>query len=194
MKNNSVPNIWTAQEKVLHLYKMVASSLGVLVFLLLIGMMALNSQNPIVVVRSEDGQEYYPSQRLRAPPEKADVEAFVKRYLANLYTWKEFSGEKIARQIAPFSDEQLVSKVLDAQNQRYVKELKGKKLAQAITFVEVEVLADRVTCRFDRVLKIEGIPLVIPTEVTLSMIQGDQTNLNPVGIYVTGITESDSGK
>jgi hypothetical protein len=151
-------------------------------------------RNPIVIVRTDNAQEFYPTERRKTPIEKPDVEAFTKRYLASLYAWREFDGGKIGREIAPFSEDALVPKVVDAQSQKYVKELKGKHLAQAITFVDVQVLDDRVVCRFDRVLKIEGIPLVIPTEVTLSLIQGDQTRLNPIGIYVTAIMENNSAK
>jgi hypothetical protein len=194
MNKNSIPNIWTAQEKVLHLYRLLALGLAGVVLIMTVIFILQSFRNPIVIVRSENNQEFYPSERRKASVEKADVESFTKRFLAGLYAWKEFNGEKVAREIAPFAEDGLVAKVIDAQNQRYVKELKGKRLEQAITFVDVQVLPDRVICRFDRVLKIEGIPLVIPTEVTLSLIQGEQTRLNPIGIYVTGITENNSAK
>jgi hypothetical protein len=194
MSKNSIPNIWTAQEKVLHLYRIATLALAA-VSIIVIGFLTVQPfRNPMVIVRSQTTQEFYPTERKPAQIEKSDVETFTKQFLANLYAWNDFDGVKVARAIGPFSEEALVSKVIDAQSQRYVKELKGKRLTQAITFVEVKVLDDRVNCRFDRVLKIEGIPLVIPTEVSLSLVQGDATYLNPMGIYVTAILENSNAK
>jgi hypothetical protein len=194
MSKNTIPNIWTAQEKVTHLYKMLSLGLGGFALLMTIISMVQAFRNPIVVVRSGDMQEFYPSERKRASLEKADVEAFTKQFLANLYVWKEFNANGTARDITPFAESGLIAKVTDGLNQKYNKELKGKRLSQAITFVAVDVQDSQVVAHFDRILKIEGIPLIIPTEVRLSMVQGDPTRLNPMGVYVSGITELDGAK
>jgi hypothetical protein len=108
--------------------------------------------------------------------------------------YQGLEGQQLAKEIAPFAEDGLVEKVLAGQSQKYAKELKGKRLAQSITFIKVKVLSDRVVCHFDRILKIEGMPLVIPTDVTLSMIEGRSTRLNPKGIYVGGIEEHEGAK
>ena len=191
---NSIPNIWTAQEKVLHLYKLLSLGLGSFGVLVVVILVVQAFRNPIVVVRFNGEQEFYPTDRKRASVEKADVEAFSKRFLASVYVWNDFDSVNLGHEIAPFAEDGLAQKVVGGQGQKYAKELKGKHLAQAITFVNVEVFDDRVVARFDRVLKIEGIPLIIPTEVTLSMVQGDPTRMNPMGIYVSGITENENAK
>ncbi len=193
-EENSIPNIWKSQENLIHFYKRLSFALLGVAVLLLMFIFATFLRDPIVVVRGAVAQEFYPSKRIAAPLDKADVEAFSKRFLAALYVWSGFNGEKLAKEIAPLAEDALVEKVVVSQVQKYGKEFKDKKLAQAITFVSVEVMNDRVVCRFDRVLKIEGIPLVIPTEVTLSMLQGSQTALNPMGIYISGITEREGAK
>ena len=194
MNKNTIPNIWTAQEKVLHLYKVLALALGVFGFGTAGALVASGFRNPIVVVEKSHDVEFYPSERLRVTLTDADVERFAKEFLVALYVWKDFSGKRIAQAIGPFVEGELVPKAVEAQELRYNKELKGKHLAQSLVFVDLTVLTDRVTARFDRVLKIEGIPLIIPTEVTLVMVQGEQTRLNPMGIYVTGVTESQNAK
>ena len=193
-EENSIPNIWKAQENLIRFYKHLSLGLGAVMVLLLVFMAAMFFRDPIVVVKDAEVQEFYPAKRAKAQLEKMDVEAFSKRFLTALYVWSGFSGEKLRKEIGPLAEGALVPKVIDSQMQKYGKEFKDKKLAQAITFVSVEVLEDRVVCRFDRVLKIEGIPLVIPTEVTLALLQGNQTALNPMGIYVAGITERDDAK
>jgi hypothetical protein len=193
-EDNSIPNIWKSLENLIRFYKLLSLGLGAVTVLLLVFMAAMFFRDPIVVVKDAGTQEFYPSKRAKSQLEKPDVEAFSKRFLTALYVWSGFSGEKLRKEISSLAEDALVPKVVDSQMQKYGKEFKDKKLAQAITFVSVEVLEDRVVCRFDRVLKIEGIPLVIPTEVTLSLLQGNQTALNPMGIYVAGITERDGGK
>ena len=194
MTKNSIPNIWTAQERVLHLYKLFSLGMGVLAFVLIMVLVGQGFRNPIVVLKNAEEQEFYPTDRMRVPLDKSDVEEFTRKFLSSLYVWNEFNTTKLAKEISPYADENLVPKFVEAQSQRYLKELKQKNLQQAITFVKVDVQSDRVVCTFDRVLKIEGIPLIIPTAVTLWMTQGDPTRLNPMGIYVTSITESDNAK
>jgi hypothetical protein len=194
MTKNTISNIWTAQERVLHLYKLLSFGMGILALVLVAVLAGQGFRNPIVVVKSGERQEFYPTNRLRTPLAKVDVEDFTRKFLSSLYVWNEFNPVTLVKEISPYVDENLIPKFVEAQSQRYLKELKGKNLQQAITFVKVEVQNDRVVCTFDRVLKIEGIPLIIPSAVTLWMTQGEPTQFNPMGIYITSITESDSAK
>lgn len=87
MSKNTIPNIWTAQEKVIHLYKSLSIGLGILCLVMMLGLAANYFQNPLVVVAKSHEAEFYPSQRKRVPLEKAEVEGFTKQFLANLYVW-----------------------------------------------------------------------------------------------------------
>ncbi len=191
---NTIPNIWTAQENLIHFYRLLAAGLGGLAIVLLAVAIALGFRDPIVVVKSKEVQEFFQSHRAPVSIEKQDVEAITRRFLDVLYVWPEFSGQALSKEIAPYVEEALVGKIVDSQSVKYGKDFKGKKLAQEISFVKVEVLEDRVVCTFDRILKIEGIPLVIPTEVTLSMLRGSSTRENPMGVFVSGIIENEGAK
>lgn len=193
-KDNTVPNIWTSQENLVHFHRLLSLGLGVLAVLLLALITALCFRNPIVVVRNGSAQEFYQGTSAKVTFEKADVEDFTRKFISALYAWSEFNGDALSKEIGPLAEAGLVTKVIDGHAQKFSKELKGKHLSQAIAFLRIEVLPDRVVCRFDRILKIEGIPLVIPMEVTLSMIQSSPTRLNPMGVYVAGITEQDGAK
>lgn len=191
---NTIPNIWTAQENMIHFYRMLAVGLGALAAVLLVFATVVSFRDPIVVVRSNSGQEFHPSSRAPMSIEKKDVENVTRRLLDALYVWPEFNTQALAKGLGPYLEDTLVGKIIEKQVQKFGKDFKGKKLAQEITFVKVEVLEDRVVCTFDRVLKIEGIPLVIPTEVTLSMLRGSSTRENPMGVFVSGILETEGAK
>lgn len=191
---NTVPNIWTAQENVIHFYKIVSATLGIVAFCLLIALVVSCFRDPIVVIRTNSETEYYPSERATVPIGKPEVQKFTREFIAALYVWSGFDAETLRKEVSVYVEENLLEKLMTAQVQRYVKELKSKKMSQAVTSIEVEVLADKVIARFDRLLKIENVPIVIPTELTLSMIQGSQTRVNPMGIYISGILEHEGAK
>lgn len=191
---NTVPNIWTAQENLIHFYRVLSASLRGLALVLLVVAVAFGFRDPIVVVKSSAEQEFFISKRAPVSIEKKDVEGITRRFLSALYVWPEFSGQALAKEIAPYTEDALVRKIVEAQALKYGKDFRGKRLAKEISFVKVEVLEDRVVCSFDRILKIEGIPLVIPTEVTLSMLRGSSTRENPMGIFVSGILENEGAK
>ncbi len=191
---NNVPNIWIAQENVIQFYKVVSACLGVLVLGLSVTLIASYFRDPIVVVKTNSETEFYPSTRAKTAIGKSEVTQFTKQFIAALYVWPQFETETLKKEVSVYLEDELLEKLMAAQVQRYVKELKNKKMSQAVTSIEVEVLPDKVVARFDRLLKIEGVPLVIPTELNISMIEGPRTRLNPMGIYISGILEHEGTK
>lgn len=193
-KNNSIPNIWSAQQNLLHFYRVLTAGIGLLAIMMLIFIGVMYFRDPIVVVKTANRQEFYPSSRGQAPLSKSDVEEFTKQFLAGLYVWSEFNETVLAKEISSYAEDGLISKVVVAQSSKYGKLLKDKKIEQSIAFLKIKVFEDRVQANFLRVLLIEGIPLTVPTEITISMIQGSPTRQNPMGIYVAGIIEHESAK
>ena len=193
-KQNTIPNIWTAQENLLHFYRVLTAGLGLLAIFTLILTAVIYFRDPIVVVKSAAKHEFYPSSRGQISVDKTDVEEFTKQFLEALYVWSEFKEGTLVKEISPFAEEAFVSKVVDAQAAKYGKAFKDKKLEQSLAFVKIKVSEDRVTARFLRVLLIEGIPLTVPTEVTISMVQGPPTRTNPMGIFVAGVVEHEGAK
>lgn len=191
---NSVPNIWKAQENAIHLYKIAIMTLVAALTVSFMFLVMNYFRNPLVIVKSEQEIEYYPTQRRPIEIGKPEIELFTKEFLKSLYVWTDYNTERIKKDIAPYVESELSTKLMDGQSQKYEKDLKGKKLSQAITFVDVDVLNDKVIAHFDRVIKIEGIPLIMPTELTLTMVKGTPTALNPMGVYITGVEEHEGSK
>ncbi|MFZ4402794.1 MAG: hypothetical protein ACOYOK_01720 [Pseudobdellovibrionaceae bacterium] len=191
---NIVPNIWTAQENVIQFYKIVSACLGGIVLIQAGALLISYFRDPIVVVKNNSEIEFYPSARTKIAVGKNEISQFTKQFIAALYVWPEFNADALKKEVSTFIEEDLLEKLMAAQVQRYVKELKNKKMSQAVTSIEIEVLPDKVVAKFDRLLKIEGVPIVIPTELNISMIQGSSTRVNPMGIYISGIIEHEGTK
>jgi hypothetical protein len=88
---NTIPNIWTAQENMIHFYRILSLGLGALAIILLVVSVAASFRDPIVVLKSGMGQEYYHSQRAAVSIEKADVERMTRKFLEALYVWPGFN-------------------------------------------------------------------------------------------------------
>jgi hypothetical protein len=194
MPGASVPSIWAAQENELTIYKWLSCGLCGLILLLFIFIVVISTRNPLVVIEKKDGHEFHQSARKNPAIENSDIEDFTRNFITALYVWNDLNSDVMSRKVSPYVEPELLQKVIDAQVGRYAKELKGKKLEQDLSFVKVQVLPDRVVCHFDRVLKIEGVPVVIPTDLTLAMIKGASISGNLLGVYIAGITEHEGAK
>ena len=100
MTKNTIPNIWTAQERLLHIYKLLTSAISIIALVLVSVVIAQGYQNPIVVLKSGEIQEFYPTERKIAPIGKNEVEEFTKKFLVSLYVWNEFNAQKLAKEIS----------------------------------------------------------------------------------------------
>jgi hypothetical protein len=191
-ETTKLANVWSAQENQIHFYKMMSIGLGALALFVLIFTVMAYFRDPIVVVRTRVAQEFYGVNRTEVKIGKSEIEDFVYQYLKALYVWESFDPIRIAAEIRPFSNDGLVQKIMETQTRKFGK-VHEKKIAQDLAFVKVHVSDDHVTATFLRILTVEGIPLVVPTELTFSLIEGRRTRFNPMGVYVSGITESENG-
>ena len=192
-QENTVSNIWAVQENLIHFYKIVALGSAAVALFILIFTITAYFRDPIVVVRTGAAQEFYATSRADVTVDKKDVENFIGEYLKALYVWESFEPDTLAAQIRPYSEDALVPKVLATQTQKFGK-MRDKKISQDISFLKVSVHETKVTCSFLRILKVEGIPLVVPTQLSFALIQGSRTTANPMGVYVAGINETENAK
>jgi hypothetical protein len=71
---------------------------------------------------------------------------------------------------------------------RKEKEFFGKKIQQAVAGISVQVTKESTIAVFDVVLRVNNIPLIVPTQVALYLVKGVPTEWNPMGLYVNNIT------
>ena len=54
--------------------------------------------------------------------------------------------------------------------------------------ISVQVTKESTIAIFDVVLRVDDIPLIVPTQVALQLVKGVPTEWNPMGLYVNNIT------
>ncbi len=124
-----------------------------------------------------------------------DVVEFVRQWIVNRFEWERLSEDALVRNLSATTTEGLLSKVREQFKSGAEKEFKDKSVAQYVSKnIRVDLAQNKVVASFDRILRVNGIPLIDPAELRLSLVQGTKTRLNPHGIYVNGVTEHKSNE
>ena len=178
----------------LHLHRTINYAAGGIVTLLLGAILFISMRSPLVIVMQGRDKHYLQSEHRANPITEKDVENFVRDFLEELFTWEKLAPDSILARVSPLATSGLLDRIKQQLIQMGEKNFKGKVLSEAITNVRVQVTDKEVIASFDKVLRIDGVPLVMPTEMGFNMIQGSETKWNPLGLYVNGLTEHQGPK
>ncbi|MGE3263167.1 MAG: hypothetical protein AB7K68_15410 [Bacteriovoracia bacterium] len=178
----------------LHLHRTINYVAGGVVAVLIVVILVMAFQSPLVVVVDAGAKRYVRSERKADEITEKDVENFVRDFLGQMFTWPKLVPETILQQVAPLATSGLLDRIKGALVQRSEKDFKGKTLSQDVANVRVSVTEKNVIASFDKVLRIDGVPLVIPTELAFSIVRGSSNRWNPMGLYVNGLVEHEGAK
>lgn len=191
MKSNFSMNQWTALNKFLFLYK--ACGLGLLVVCLIISglCISLANKDPIVILSSDNDFFYFQGQHTNVNLTETDIKRFTESFVKRFYNWQELEPETILKNVGPLVTDGFKENTLLNMKNRKEKEFSGKKIQQSATGVIVQVNKDSTLATFDVILRVDGIPLIVPTQIALSLVRGAKTEWNPMGLYVNSLTQFD---
>lgn len=173
----------------LHLHRALNFVAGGVVAVLIGVIVMMAFQSPLVIVTSGQEKRYYQTERKPDSITEKDVENFVRDFLEQLFTWDELAPEVILKRVTPLVTSGLLDRIRQELIQKTQKDFKGKTLSQEIVGVKIQVTPKEVIASFDKVLKINRVSLVIPTQMAFNIIGGGSTRWNPMGLYVNGLTE-----
>ena len=185
-------NAWTDINSLLRTHKLI--NLGLILVCILqvfvIGLMYFSS--PIVVLQDGKEQSYFIGHRTNVSISEDDVKRFVENFLKIRYEWKNLDPKSMQKSLAPIVTDGLSEKLLQILTHLKNEEFQGKETSQSIVNIDVNVTEEKITSKFDKLLKIEGIPIPVPTTVSLNIIRGTPNTWNPIGLLVNGIIEHQS--
>lgn len=173
----------------LHLHRATNIVAGVVICILILVIVLMAFQSPLVIVMDGMSKHYAQSERKSNPITEKDVEGFVRQFLEQMFQWEKLNPELIERKISPLVTPGLLDRIKQELTQRAEKDFKGKNLSEDIANVSVTVTEKNVIATFDKVLRIDGVPLVVPSEVAFNIVRGSSTRWNPVGLLVNGMIE-----
>ena len=143
---------------------------------------------PIVVIQEEEKRFYKVGSSNSYEITEDDVKNFVARFIKSRYNWIEFHPQEILEKIACLTTKKFRQKLAPMLGKTKYDE-QNKRVEQYAAFVRSELGDTQTIVTFDKVLRIDGIPLATPTKLALNIIQGEFTPCNPVGLYVHGLME-----
>lgn len=148
----------------------------------------LTDKTPIVVEKSRQDQKFYVGKKQNVEVQRSNIKRLISEYISLRYKWKdELNVNQIAKNITPFVTEGFKRKVTSKLVTLRDKELRGKKVTQRHTKANIVITKDKTIASFDRVLRVNGIPLLVPTQITFRLVRGDVTVWNKLGLYINGI-------
>ena len=196
LKNKKVDNLpqgvhsqWITLNRVLMFYRYMSA---VFIFLALGAwiMMAWSLlRDPFVVVLNHKERIWVEIEKKDVPIEREEIVEIIKRFIEKRYQWKKLNLEEVLHHIQPITTSGLLEKIKDDMALFIKNDLSKKKFEQAVANIDVKVSDSAITASFDRVIRVDGLPLVAPLQLSLELIRGSRTRFNPIGLYINGIIE-----
>ena len=189
MKSSTAHRAWMDLNSVLRFHKLINAGALLVCLAQTVVILSLIFSDPVVVKESDGRLTYMMGIKAAVPINEQVVEDFVYKFLKIRYEWQELDPSSMAKSLQPVVTDGLSKKLYGLFAHLKDKEFEGKDVSQSIVNVKIEVTKEQVAASFDKLLKIEGIPIPVPTTVSLNIIRGSSNRWNPVGLYVNGIKE-----
>ena len=182
-------NQWVDLAKTVNYLKTAILALSVVV-VSLIGVLGVQMLKPPVVVTVQEGKKTFHFGELK-PVQigKEEIQKKLEQFVSLRFQWEKLDPAKMIKDLQPLTTPEFNKKLYTSLMDLRDKKLQGKETKQSITNFDVQITKERVIAVFDKVLTVEKIPLVVPTQVSFNIIQGKQTVWNPEGLYIHGLIE-----
>jgi len=175
---------WININKVLKLYKITTMGLLLTTILLTSLIFNLINEDPTVVLINKEDKNFYGGRKRKIKLEEKDLKTFIEDYVHARYSWENINPSILVRNLSPISTNGFLKKL-----RAELKKEKEGSFKQTITNLEIVLTEKESFAKFDKIFKINNIPLIVPTEISLKVIQGERSKWNPMGLYVDGIVE-----
>ena len=189
MKKSNSLRAWTDINALLRTHKLINLGLVVVCVLQVFVIGWMYVADPIVVIREGEQQQYLAGQRASTPISEAAVEEFVRKFLHIRYEWDKLDLKAKQQSLTPIVTAGLQKKLFKLLTHLKNKEFQGKETSQAIVNIKVSVTKEKVVVSFDKLLRLAGVPIPVPTTLSLHIIRGTPNIWNPIGLLVNGVIE-----
>jgi hypothetical protein len=182
-------NQWAALNRLLFLYKAVGVAVAGICLVLGIACAMLARRTPIVIEKSESDVVYFSARQAPISLTETDIKIFVEKFIRRFYSWKDLNPESVLTSVGPLTTESFRENAITELKVKKEKVFVGKKIDESVAGVDVQVSKDATIALFDAVLRVEGVPLIVPMQVAVQLVRGAATEWNPMGLYVNSLTE-----
>lgn len=180
---------WSGVQSILQFQKRMIVALVGVAGMLCLTLIVTSNPKPLVVGKNESLFE--PLTATRGPVVMSDqaVGELVTQFITLRYGWEKFDPQLIVKRLEPLITDGLRAKLLQEFGTKAYENKEGGSIEQTVSRIQPNVSEKAVLATFDRVLRVNGVPLVVPTQISLQLSEGPTTPLNPIGLYVNGVIE-----
>lgn len=189
MKKTNSLRVWTDINSLLRTHKLINLGLVVVCVLQVFVIGWMYVADPIVVIKDGNKQQYLAGQRASLPISETAVEELVREFLHIRYEWDKLDPQAKRQSLTPIVTDGLRQKLFKVLTHLKDKEFQNKETSQAIVNVKVSVTKEKVVASFDKLLRLAGVPIPVPTTLSLHIIKGTPNVWNPIGLLVNGVIE-----
>ena len=189
MKKYNSLRVWTDINALLRTHKLINLGLVAVCVLQVFVIGWMYVADPIVVIKEGTRQQYLAGQRANLPISEVAVEEFVRKFLHIRYEWDKLDPQAKRQSLTPIVTTGLQKKLFKLLTHLKDKEFQSKETSQAIVNIKVNVTKEKVVASFDKLLRLEGVPIPVPTTLSLHIIRGTPNVWNPIGFLVNGVIE-----
>ena len=177
-----------ALNQFISIYKGIGIAITILCLGLGITCMSLANKNPVVVIESGNEYSYFQGRHQPVKINENNIKHFVEDFVIKYYNWNNLNPELILKNIGPLITDEMKESILSNLKNRKDKEFLGKTIQQSVAGISIDVTKESTIANFDVVLRVDNVPLIVSTQLVLKLVQGMQTEWNPMGLYVNNLT------
>ncbi len=187
-RKNPLPS-WLGLNRELDRQKLLSLILSAINAILVIVITYLVLSPPLVITEDRGKKDYSIARRVNVEVTSRDLEDVASQFILARYQWDQFDRTSIVKGITPFITNKLTGKIKKELTKLAKQFPKDKLISQSVANIQSEVTMEKIKVSFDRILKVDGLPLVTPIEVEFLMMEGNSNQLNPLGIYINNIIQ-----
>ncbi len=189
MKQKSPIVSWLGLNRSLGQQKNLSVLLGIINAVLVLILCFHVLAPPLVIVYDRGEKNFMQAKRLNVEVTTSDLEKVASEFVIARYQWDQFDKNSILKGITPIISKNLVRKVEKELTKLSKQFPKDKLISQSIANLKTNVSMEKILISFDRILKVDGIPLVTPIEIEFLMKEDKANYLNPLGIYINNLVQ-----
>ena len=157
-----------------------------------ITILCLIFSSPIVIVEKDGERIGHIGEMKELTITEGEIKELARKFIKNRYEWQEFNPDYIVSNLSPLVKNGLRDKIYKKlQNQK--EQFKGQKVSQYVGKIKIHIDEHkRIIGVFDKVLRVENIPLISEAQVLIGIVKGFSSRANKIGLYINSVVNYES--
>jgi len=193
-KENKTPFVENIDEiyKKINFYKQSLVSAVACGVLQAITILCLIFSSPIVIVEKDGERIGHIGEKKELTITEGEIKELARKFIKDRYEWQEFKPEYIVSNLSPIVNSGLKAKIRNKLEKR-LEQLKGQQVSQYVGKIKIHIDENkRIIGVFDKVLRIENIPLISEAQVLIGIVKGFSNKANKIGLYINSVVNYES--